>query len=238
MVLPPPDADRLQRIPAVPESTLPDAVLARLPLDVPSPPWRNTFDGFAWVQRAGAGAADLLPAALRGRMAPRWVLGSLVRYTESPVGPYSELMGALLLRSGRQLGAHVPFMAVDSLASVRGGRVHWAMPKTLAAFDGDLAAGGNLRASGDGWRIEVRARPVGPLLRARVRMPLRCAQVRPDGTVARFTTTFTGPVGLAVVDVAVASGASLPAWLPPGRHLGTRWSGAVLDSPVPTSRAQ
>lgn len=64
-------------------------------------------------------ALDLL---LPGRGRPIWrplVVGATVRCRRSPVGPYEELLGAVV---AHPLGAHVPFLAVDSPVSAAGGR--------------------------------------------------------------------------------------------------------------------
>ncbi|MFH5821338.1 acetoacetate decarboxylase family protein [Georgenia sp. AZ-5] len=222
LLLPPLASSEFRLIPAAAEAALPPDV--QLPEDVPPAPWRCTFDGFIWVQRAGVGAAAMLPEPLRA--GPRWLMGAHLHYTDTPVGPYSEVFAALLVRVGVRPAAHVPFMAVDELGSVRGGRANWALPKTVARFAGEPAAGGELEAVGPGWRIGTRARPLGPWLPFRAALPH--AQVRPDGTVARFTTTVAGQARLAPVEVEVTSGDRLAAWMPPGRHMAVQWRDASL----------
>ncbi|MHB8242684.1 MAG: acetoacetate decarboxylase family protein [Solirubrobacteraceae bacterium] len=63
-------------------------------------------------------------------------MGAFLRYKEGPVGAYDELLAMpnVLLRD-RRLSLHVPFIAVDSEASIAGGRGNWALPKTLAEFE-------------------------------------------------------------------------------------------------------
>lgn len=217
-------SSELPLVPGAPESALPSDV--QLPADVPAAPWRCTFDGVIWMQRAGAGVTALLPAPLRQAATPRLLMGAHLHYTDTPVGPYSEVFAALVVRAGVRPAAHVPFMAVDDLRSVRGGRANWALPKTVARFTGDPAVSGTLEAVGQGWRIETRARALGPALR--LVMGLRLAQVRPDGTVARFSTTISGRARLASAAVRSRSDHQLPVWMPPGRHVALQWRGASL----------
>ena len=85
----------------------------------------------------------------------------------------------------------MPFIAVDSLPSVHGGRENWALPKTLARFDWpERPRGGfELDAEGEGWSVHATVRP-----RPR-RLPfaavLRNRQVTPDGA-ARSSSTAAG----------------------------------------------
>src|SRR5437588_6813952 len=147
----------------------------------PPAPWTCRCQAVVWSARPPRDAAEWLPPALAGRR-PLGVIGGLVRYLDTPVGPYDEVFAAIGLRRGRGLAGHIPFMAVDSAASVAGGRGNWALPKTLAAFAGDMPS---LQAAGDGWRAAIHARPVGPAL------PLRTAganlQQWPDGSLRRAT---------------------------------------------------
>lgn len=64
-------------------------------------------------------------------------LGSvmLVNYTDSPVGPYRELLiipGEFQTEYGKR--RHIPRILVDSQASVEGGRRNWGIPKEYADF--------------------------------------------------------------------------------------------------------
>lgn len=213
-------------IPAAPESAMPPGVSDRMPDTAPLAPWQCTFDSFLWVQRAGDGVGSVLPEPLHGSGSVHWIIGAFVRYTKSPVGPYSEVYAGLMMRTGGRVVTHMPFMAVDSLESLRGGRANWALPKTLATFHGEPATSNEVRAEGQGWHVSARARPFGP--RLPMRMTLACAQVRPDGTVATYKAVISGRPRLARLEVDVASTASLQSWMPAGRHLGTQWSGGSL----------
>ena len=234
-VMRPLETSELALIPSAPESVLDPAVARRLPPSAPAAPWRCTFDGVVWLQRAGAEAASMLPAPLRRGRALPWLVGGLVHYTDSPVGAYWEAYAGILVRNGVRLSAHVPFMAVDSLASLRGGRANWALPKTWATFGSSHAGRGVVTAAGDAWQVTARPRAVGP------RLPMRavfsCMQVRPDDTVGRFTATVSGSARPCRVEVGVASEASLAGWMPSGRHVGTQWSDASLTvSPLAERR--
>ena len=234
-VMPPLDTAELALIPSAPESVLTPAAARRLPPTAPAAPWQCTFDGVVWLQRVGAAAASVLPVRLqRGRALP-WLVGAFVRYTASPVGPYSEVYAGLLVQKGFRVVAHIPFMAVDSLASLRGGRANWALPKTWATFDGTRLDDGFLEAAGEGWQVSARARPFGPSVPMRTALP--CVQVRPDQAVAGFTSTVSGSARPCLVEVDVASEGSLAGWLPSGRHLATQWSNASLTVSPPAERS-
>lgn len=77
-----------------------------------------------WTLR---GDATLIPFR-RGVLA-------FVRYTESNVGPYDELLWLAPLRRGPGGRAHrVTAIFVSSAASVHAGRANWGLPKQLAVF--------------------------------------------------------------------------------------------------------
>lgn len=221
------ESDQLPFIPAAPESAMPPGLSDRMPDAAPPAPWECTFDSFLWVQRAGKGVGSVLPEPLRASGSVRWLIGAFVQITESPVGPYSEVYAGLVIRTGVRLVTHIPFMAVDSMHSLRGGRANWALPKTLAAFEGGPSESDNVRAKGAGWQVSARARAFGP--RLPMKMKLACAQVRPDGTVATYNAVVSGRPRFARLEVEVASNASLPNWMPPGRHVATHWSSASLQ---------
>lgn len=128
------------------------------------------------------------------------------------MGPYAEVVATPLLLAARRALGHVPFIAVDSVASRQGGREHWALPKTLAAFGPDGAV------DGDGWRLRVRARPVG--VACPVVVPFAFTQA--PGT--RAECRFRGRVRLARVDL---RGDGLPGWLATGTHLGAVATGQL-----------
>ena len=219
-------------VPGAPECALPPELTQQLPLTAPPAPWRCTFDGYGWVQRPGKAAAAVLPEPLRKDASPVLLVGAVVHYTDSPVGAYSEVFAGLLVRRGVRFLAHVPFMAVDSLHSLSGGRANWALPKTAATFTGRPATSRELSAEGEGWQVRVRAHPLGPRLPTPpARLP--CAQVRPDGSVGAFPATVAGAVRVARVRVEVSSRLSLGAWMPSGAHLGVQWSQASLEVRAP-----
>lgn len=213
--------DELSGVPGVPESALPAELAARLPETAPGPPWRCRVEAVLWCHRAGRASSDALPQAFRPCAAVPATFGMMIRYSSSPVGPYTEVAGSpRLIRSRPPRGAqvHVPFMAVDSLASLRGGRANWALPKALAEFSGRPADGAPMSGSGAGWHVEVAPRAYGP----RVPFAAACGvtQLRADGSAPFVWARFAGLARLARVDVDVASTGSLARWLQPGRHAG------------------
>jgi hypothetical protein len=144
----------------------------------PPAPWHSRIDAVLWWHRALPTASrELLPAEL-GRPLPV-TLGGLIAYREGPVGPYGELFAAVGVLRGARVAGHVPFMAVDSAASVAGGRANWSLPKELAAFEGDPGPPGRVAARGEGWAVEAVARARPRALPAWA--AAACAQVWPGG---------------------------------------------------------
>jgi hypothetical protein len=241
---PPPDAGalkwtgRLAAVPGAPESGLPtalpthlrdegaawDLVSGTMPEDlenpVPPAPWTVRGSATVWLARARQEAGAVLPAGIGG--SPFAVAGAVVGYDETPVGPYDEVLAAVLTRSGLLLRGHVPFMAVDRAASLVGGRLNWGLPKTLARFTGRPGAVSTVTARGGAtpvpWRVTATARHLGPPVPLRGRTRLR--QRLPDGSVGEVTVAVSARARLCMVTTQVESEATLPTWLVPGRHPG------------------
>ena len=208
----------LQDVEGVTESALHDADAARLPPTSAPAPWATVLDAVVWFHRAAPGAAGRLPGRLQARKALPVTVGALVRYRETPVGPYHEVLAAPALLLGRRgPEATVPFIAVDSLPSVHGGRENWALPKTLARFEWpeNPRKGFELDAEGSGWSVHATVRP-----RSR-RLPFaavtRNRQVTPEGDEVVFDSRWRGPARLASVELETR-GPTLPGWLRSGRH--------------------
>lgn len=218
----------LQEIEGVAESALADDDAARLP-ETPAPaPWPTTLDAVLWFHRAAPGAAERLPGALRGRRSLPVTVGALIRYRETPVGPYHEVLGSPVLLAGpRGPEAVVPFIAVDSLPSVLGGRENWALPKTLARFEWPEQPHGGfeLDAEGEGWSVHatVRTRPRALPVAAATRN----RQVTPAGEEIVFDSRLRGAARLASVELETR-GPTLPSWLRSGRHRALVLEGARL----------
>jgi hypothetical protein len=228
----------LTDVAGVPECTLGDALLARLPKDAPAAPWELECDAVVWFHRGGRAVAEALPEALRAARALA-VAGGMVRYRSSPVGGYDEVLGMVASHDAgrpwrRRFWGHVAFMAVDSERSLVGGRMNWAMPKTLATFDGGVGGVVPTTATGDGAHWRVRAAPVavGPRLPVRARFATR--QGFPGGRLGTSRLSARGRVRLALVRVEVESDGALPTWLRPGRHLGAVVEQGTLRVAVPS----
>jgi hypothetical protein len=221
-------------LPAVPESRLDDALRARLAAGEGGPPapppWTTSVSAVLWWHRAAPDAAQRLPDAVRDLPHLPITVGALVRYRNSPVGSYSEVFASpVLLRRGRGLPAvSVPFIAVDSLASVVGGRAGWMLPKTLARalWPPDDAA----RIETDDWSVAVSIAPRGPRVPIRGRLPL--LQSQPEGGRRLSLVQMRGrmQVGWARVDT---SGPSLPSWLRSGRHPAVAISSGTMRISAP-----
>lgn len=209
---------RLADLPAVPESELPPGVLEQLPATTPPPPWHCRVRAVVWVQRSPSPLADGTPFADR---ATGLTVGALVEYLDSPVGTYSEVFAGPLLRGAVRPTVHVPFIAVDSVPSVHGGRAHWSLPKTLARFDGEI--GRRTHVQGEGWSVLVDAAPtpvpvpvVGTLVGAQG-AGLARAVLRGRGRAARVRVEAVGP--------------TLSGWLGSGTHAGVVGSGRMVVHP-------
>ncbi|WP_405136303.1 acetoacetate decarboxylase family protein [Nocardia sp. NBC_01388] len=206
----------------VPETALTAALVEHLPVNAAAAPWNCSAEAVFWLGRGGTPATAALPPLLRGKAHALAVIGGFVRYTETPVGSYDEVLGAVAFRQGLRPRGHVAFMAVDSETSLVGGRTNWAMPKTLASFSGDLACGTMTATEVVGgapkWTVGVTAHAFGFAL------PLRATgtvlqQLHTDDIVAAQLRT-RGRVKFALIDTSVDGDGDLPAWLRPGRHLG------------------
>ena len=218
----------LQEVEGVVESALADEDAARLPGASAPAPWATVLDAVVWFHRAAPGAGGRLPGALRGRPALPVTVGALIRYRETPVGPYHEVLASpALLLGGRGPEAAVPFIAVDSLPSILGGRENWALPKTLARFEWpeEPRGGFELDAEGRGWSVHATVRP-----RAR-RFPVaataRNRQVTPDGAEITFGSRVRGRARVATVELETR-GPTLPGWLRSGRHPALVLEGATM----------
>ena len=227
--------------------TPPDAV-PREPPDgattttTPAPPWPCRVEATLWWHRATPAALDTLPPALRARVRLPVTVGAFLRYPDSPVGPYEEVLACpAILDGGRGPGllhASVPFIAVDSAASVSGGREHWDLPKVLATF---RRQGPRVSAAADGWAVTATVRAFGPPLP--VAAWFRVTQPGPGGGTRTARSRVRGLARPARVLVEVDPADPLSAWVVPGRHPGARLTRARLlvgpasrgDAPNPAS---
>ncbi len=183
--------------------------------------------GLMWMHRASAAARDQHQRGLDCDRALPLTVAAFLRYKQGPVGAYDELLAMpnVLLRR-RRLSLHVPFIAVDSEASIAGGRGNWALPKTLAEFEWHERDGlpRRIRAHGETWSVEARLLWSGP------RMPLwmrtQQTQVRADGSVIAVPLRSRGVGRIARIEVS-SVGRTLPAWLLGGVHLGIAIEHAV-----------
>lgn len=218
------DRTELTGVAGVPETALSAALLGRLPGNDAPAPWDCVCEAVVWFGRGGAAAGAALPPALRDSSA-LVVVGAMVRYLDTPVGAYDEVIGMVGSCSGVRPWGSVAFMSVDSEASLVGGRTNWAMPKTLGAFDGDIGSGRTITAVGADetrWRVSATPRSIGPALPLRTTGLTR--QEFPGGRVGASTMRGKGRLRPATVTVEVDSDGPLPTWLRTGRHLG-----AVLE---------
>jgi hypothetical protein len=203
-------------VPGVAESALSRELAERLPRQVPAAPWRCHADAVLWACRGGRAARAALPPVLRGRTRASGVVGGMVRYHDTPVGAYDEVLGAVAFRRGLAVRASVAFMAVDSMISLTGGRRNWSLPKVAAEFAGDPASG--MRATAASWSVSAVPRSFGPTFPVAVSATVE--QQWPDGRVRPAALRARGRVRLARVTVSVSGSGDLDGWLRPGDHLG------------------
>lgn len=182
----------------------------------PAAPWQSTIDGLLWAHAATPAARAALPSALAHRAGLALTIGGLIAYLDGPVGPYDEIFGAPVMLHGGPMLSHVAFMAVNSQASVAGGRRNWALPKVPASFE--VGGARHVVARAEDWEVHVTA-----LARPR-RVPFaaacRCAQVWSDGATRDFTVRMRGRARLARVQVRHGARSALSEWLVEGRHVG------------------
>jgi hypothetical protein len=212
-------------VPGVPETELVHDLVVRLPENLAPAPWDVRCTGLVWHGRGGRSARAAFAPALRNSRALASI-GGFVRYSETPVGTYDEVFGLVASADGMKSWGTVSFMAVDSEASLVGGRTNWSMPKTLASFDGEIGPRKTMAGCGNGpvrWRIEATPTVIGPRIKVRSKMPTR--QEFPDGSVRDSHMVARAVIRPALVRVEVVSDGPLASWLKPGRHVG-----AVIES--------
>ncbi|KAA0021662.1 acetoacetate decarboxylase family protein [Antrihabitans cavernicola] len=213
--------DELTGVAGVVETMLDQALVDTLPANDAPAPWTVTCSALVWNTLGGKAATAALPSGLRDDVSALNVTGGVVRYQDTPVGTYDEVFGAVGFRQGLGIRASVTFMAVDSPASLVGGRTNWAMPKTLAQFGGSIESGSTMTAdsaAGTAWHVEAKPRAFGPAI------PLISAftvlQQFPSGEVKASKMNARGRGRAALIDVGVSADTSLPTWLRSGKHLG------------------
>ena len=122
---------------SAPKSLSPRSEQLRTQEVIPAP-WSLHGDAFLLPTLTGLKAiqqydTNPLPDAKHWGLAGAIIL---VRYHDTSVGPYNELIFTPgLHRLGRHVGFHISQIYVDSQRSLEGGRANWAVPKKLAVFD-------------------------------------------------------------------------------------------------------
>lgn len=214
------------QVPGVAECRLDTATLAGLPPNEAPAPWDCALAGVVWWTRGSRIATRAAGVGVPVGARSVAVVGGLLAYERTPVGAYCEVFGAVAVRRGRGLVGTVPFMAVDSPASLVGGRGNWSLPKCLAGFTGRPGER-TMSATGSGWTVRMSARPFGP----RFPLPLagRMVQAWPDGGRRESVLHGKARARAAVVTVEVESDGYLAGWLRPGRHLGAVLSQASFS---------
>lgn len=200
------------------------------PGDVPvsaPPPWPATVRATIWWHRS-TDAANAIGAQ---NSTINITVGMVVEYLDSPVGPYREILASpVLRRPGGGLGLlprlAVPFIAVDSGASVHGGREHWQLPKVMASFTGEVLSGSG--AQGPEWTVETQSDGRGPTFP--IKGGLGFAQPAGDELVIAGAK-LTGKARYARVRV-LSEGPTLSTWLRAGTHHGLQIVSGRMETGV------
>jgi hypothetical protein len=198
----------------------------------PPPPWPAPVRATMWWHKATDAGRAL--STIDGTIPI--TVGAVIDYLDSPVGPYREILASpVTVKPGRGLGllprVAIPFIAVDSDASVHGGRTHWNLPKVFADFTGDVL--GESGADGAGWSVRTVAAPSGPAFPVAAvtgfAQPSSAGLLLASGRVrgrARFTTV-----------TVTSDGPTLSSWLPSGTYRGVQVvSGKIVTGPARTFR--
>jgi hypothetical protein len=205
----------------LPETALPEALVDRLPdpSAVAPAPWATTCEVASWLHEVDPEALSLFPEPIRPASISI-VAWALVRYDETPVGPYSEIAATLMADDGV---GHIPFIVVDSLTSIVGGRANWLLPKALADFewseDFRSVAIKPVEPARPAWSASVTVEAAGeptPLT-----IPSQLQQVSTNGTVGRCVGSMVGAMRSATITVSAGADGPLAALLKPGRYDGT-----------------
>jgi hypothetical protein len=174
-----------------------------------------------WLHPVDATALDAFPDPIRPERIAL-VAWALVRYDETPVGPYREIAATLIPEGGDGYG-HIPFIVVDSLPSIVGGRTNWLLPKALARFesseDGHVVTATSDQPADPAWSITVRHQAAGES--SPLTIPNHVQQVSIDGAVHRFEGEMSGTMTGATVDVDGHADGPLSALFKPGRYDGS-----------------
>lgn len=220
----------LASVSGVAEILLTEAVLASLPTNGAGAPWTCRCQAIVWSDPGTRAANTALPPAIGHGAKVLGVIGGMVRYLDTPVGEYNEVLGAVGFRRGHSVRGSVVFMAVDSPVSLVGGRTNWGMPKTLARFEGNFdgrqAGGPRMRAAGTvgpSWSVSATARALGPTVP--MVSSFTALQQFADGQVRSSRLKAKGRARPALVTTHVESEGTLPDWLRGGRRLG-----AIVES--------
>jgi hypothetical protein len=224
-------AEEILEVPAVHGGELSLEVRAQLPEQSPPAPWRSNIETVMWGFRATPAAAPALPDGLTPALPVGFA--AFIRYLDGAVGPYREILATPhSVRAGRRgIAGYVPFIAVDSIPSIHGGRTNWALPKTYADFEGSPARDARLSGRGADWTIAALVRQHGPWFPIRAGAP--CVQPWPGGGTRVFRSSFRGRARLASLELKVRGPDSLTSVLPAGRHFGVVIRGSVtVGAPV------
>jgi hypothetical protein len=213
----------------LPETHLPETLLSQLPDTVAGAPWHTRCQVATWLHPVSDAGLEAFPDAIRPDSVAL-VAWALVRYADTPVGPYSEIAATLIPGEGDGYG-HIPFIVVDSLPSIVGGRTNWLLPKALARFawseGGHTVTASSHEPATPAWSISARITPSGNA--TTLSIPNHVQQVSTDGVVRRFDGTLTGSMTAATIEVEGHADGPLAALFTAGRYDGSIMTDCEFD---------
>jgi hypothetical protein len=150
----------------------------RLTADLDVPPGPPTGVGSRETAGSGVTVGARMPVGVAPLPGPVIVIA--LRYTDSPVGPFTELAVAEPARIGLRLGFCITISVVSAPPARVGGRLGWGFPRELGCLTWTVDGRDRvLRWEERGIEVRGRAGPgVLPVL-----VPLRSMQRRADGPV-------------------------------------------------------
>ena len=104
-------------------------------MSAPLAPWELAGESIVGLARWRGGAAPL-PVGLRRVPGPSLVAAT--RYSESPVGPFLELVVGHPARLGLRFGWHISETVVTQEDARLGGRLNWGFPSDMADLEWEV----------------------------------------------------------------------------------------------------
>ena len=207
-------ATELARVAGTPQTALSAEQIAAFGEHIAPAPWVATGSALLWWQPPNRALVEVIDSRLGRIGPPLGVIGGLLRYADTPVGGYDEVLTSVIYATRRGVRTTTPFITVNSPATLVAGRTNWALPKVPGTFSGDLETG--MTCSGDAWSLRIDASAADRGLP--VRSGFWASQVWPDGLVRSSKLGMTARVRPAIARVKVDADPTLSGWFRSGRY--------------------